>query len=99
MAVPEWIIALSIQFDVLFRGEVVCLEAMRRIKREAHPKEKSLLAPDLGKKILPLMQAHAMEWQDGLDALVDIRGQALRRHGPTFHGRQVVIQIAVIQFL
>src|ERR1043166_2214365 len=99
MAMSLRIIALAVERQVFFRGEFAGVEPMRGTERDLHSEEIFSSVPVLGKKIVALMQADAIERQLLPDPFVNVAGQILRRDGLIDQGQDFVIQILVIELV
>src|SRR6266568_1403734 len=71
---------------------------MRSAKRHPHSKKNAFVVPYLGEKIVALMQAHAMQRHERVDALVDVTGETFGRDGSAFQPGNLLVQIPVIEF-
>ena len=81
VAMPKWIIAFAVKFRVLSIGKTCGVQSMRSIKWHPKPEKDALVIPYFGKKVVPLVQAHAMQQrQTRVHLLVNITSQALRRY-------------------
>ena len=68
------------------------------MERHLHPKKNAFVVPDLGEKIVPLVQTDAMQRQQRIDALVNVIGEAFRRDRTIFHGRDLFVQESMVEF-
>src|SRR5712691_11806288 len=98
MAVAEGIAALPVELRVLRIGKFVGLETMRRAERHLHSEENAFIIPNLGEKIVALVQANAVERQTRVDALVNVTGQTLGRGRPVFHTGDLLVQVSMVEF-
>src|SRR5712692_2383579 len=98
MAVAEPVIALAVELRVVGLTERRGMQTMRGMERHLHPEKNAFVIPYLGEKIVPFMQADAMQRQQRIDALVNVPGEAFRRHRPIFHPRHLLVQEPMIEF-
>src|SRR6266446_2699557 len=98
MAVTAWVIAFAIELGVLGFRESSRMQTMCGMERRLHSKKTPFVIPHLGEEIVPLVQADAMQRQQRIDALVDVTGEAFRRHRTIFHCRDLLVQMPMIEF-
>src|ERR1700736_2522292 len=98
MAVTAWVAAFAIELRVLGLGETSRMQTMCGMQWHLHSKKNAFVIPDFGEKIVPLVQTDAMQRQQRIDPLVNILGEAFRRHRTIFHGRDLFVQESMIEF-
>src|SRR5438105_4424741 len=97
MSVTEWVIAFAIELCVLGLRERRGMQTMGGMERHLHSKKNAFVIPYLGEKIVPLVQADAMQRQQRIDALVNVPGEAFRRDWTIFHCRDLLVQVSMIE--
>jgi len=98
MAVTEPIIALAVEIRVFCLRESSGMQTMRGMKGHLHSKKSAFVIPYLGEEIVALVQADAMKGKERVDTLVNITGQAFRRHRAIFYCRDLLVQMSMIEF-
>ena len=99
VAVPQRVIALAVKRKVLFRGELAGVQAVSGAEWNLQSKKIFSSVPVFGKKIVALVQSHAIEPQLFAHPFVNVTGEILGRDRLIYQGQHLVIQILVIEFV
>ena len=93
------IIALAVELRVFGIGKRGGMQSVCSIEWHPHPeKHRFVYFHTFGKKIVALVQTHAMQQRHRVYPLVDVTGQALRRYRAIRQASDLLIEIAMIEF-
>src|SRR6266481_1571610 len=99
MAMPQRIVALSVELCVSGIGKISSAQTVCRMKCHPHPKEDGSVLPHLGKKIRALVQAYTIQRSHRTRPSKDVIAQTLRCDGTIGQTCNVFIEIAVVEFV
>src|SRR5712691_1678241 len=98
VAMAKRVVAPAIKLRVFGFGKQDSPEAMGGAERHLHSKKNAFVVPYLGKKVVALVQAHAMQRQERVDAFVNVPGETFGRDGTAFQTGNLLVQMPVIEF-